>query len=170
MVRSMGLVLVVVAVMILLTFRLSPRDPVQVIELGPEVAAARQTAPYTVLVPRGLSEQWRPVSASTRVEGGATTWRIGWITPTEDFAALGQSDQSPAAFVDSFAVSAAASGEVLIDGERWARLGDSAAEERSLVRRAGGPSGDNAEAVTVIVTGTASFAELEELAASLAPA
>ena len=53
MVRSLGLVLVVVAVMILLTFRLSPRDPVQVVELGPAVAEARQTAPYGVLVPTG---------------------------------------------------------------------------------------------------------------------
>ena len=161
----MGLVLVVVAVMILLTFRLSPRDPVQTVELGPAVAEARQTAPYGVLIPRGLPENWLPVSASTRVDAGATTWRIGWVTPAEDFAAFGQSDQGAAAFVDTFAAGAPAGGEVLIDGRRWARLGDPQAEERSLVR-----SGSAEDDVTVVVTGTATFAELEELAASLAPA
>jgi hypothetical protein len=162
MVRSLGLVLVVVAVMILLTFRLSPRDPLQVIELGPQIAAARQSAPYGVLVPRGLDDGWRPVSASTRVEGAGTIWRIGWVTPADDFAAFGQSDQPSAAFVDTFASGAAASGEAVIAGQRWARLGGAADEERSLVRRDG--------AVTVVVTGTAGFAELAELAASLAPA
>ena len=166
MVRSMGLVLVVVAVMILLTFRLSPRDPVQTVELGPAVAAARQTAPYGVLVPKGLGEDWLPVSASTRVDAGATTWRIGWITPAEDFAAVGQSDQAAAAFVDAFASGAPAAGEVIIDGVRWARLGDPDAKERSLIR-SGGAGEDT---VTVVVTGTAAFAELEALAASLAPA
>jgi len=166
MVRSMGLVLVVVAVMILLTFRLSPRDPVQVIDLGPEVAAARQSTSYVVLRPTGLGEGWRPVSASTRVEAGAATWRIGWVTPADDFAAFAQSDQPSAAFVASFASDAPPSGDILIDGARWARLGDSAAEERSLVR-ADGPLD---KPVTIIVTGNASFAELEELAASLAPA
>ena len=185
MVRSMGLVLVVVAVMILLTFRLSPRDPVQTVELGPAVAEARQTAPYGVLVPRGLGEDWLPVSASTRVDAGATTWRIGWITPAEDFAAVGQSDQPTAAFVDAFASDAPAAGEAIIDGQRWARLGDPQAEERSLVRTAADTAADTADtaaadtaagggardkAVTVVVTGTAAFAELEELAASLAPA
>ena len=64
------------------------------------------------------------MSASTRVEAGATTWRIGWVTPAEDFAAFGQSDQAAAAFVDTFASGAPAAGEVIIDGERWARLGD----------------------------------------------
>ena len=195
MVRSMGLVLVVVAVMILLTFRLSPRDPVQTVELGPAVAEARQTAPYGVLVPRGLGEDWLPVSASTRVDAGATTWRIGWITPAEDFAAVGQSDRPAADFVDAFAAGGPAAGEALIDGQRWARLGDPQAEERSLVRTASATRAPGAaatttttatattttrapgaadaardKAVTVVVTGTAAFAELEELAASLAPA
>src|SRR5688572_8920660 len=170
MVRSMGLVLVVVAVMILLTFRLSPRDPVQTVELGPAVAEARQTAPYGVLVPRGLGEDWLPVSASTRVDAGATTWRVGWITPAGDFAAVGQSDQPAAAFVDTFAADAPAAGEALIDGQRWARLGDAEAEERSLVRSNGAADDASDEAVTVVVTGTAAFTELEELAASLAPA
>ena len=169
MVRSMGLVLVVVAVMILLTFRLSPRDPVQTVELGPAVAAARQTAPYGVLVPKGLGEDWLPVSASTRVDTGATTWRTGWITPAEDFAAVGQSDRAAAAFVDTFASGAPAAGEVIIDGMRWARLGDPDTKERSLIRS--GDAGDASDkAVTVVVTGTAAFAELEALAASLAPA
>lgn len=187
MVRSMGLVLVVVAVMILLTFRLSAQDAVQTIELDVRAAQARQSAPYDVLVPVGLGEGWRAVSAEVGTGGaegdagavgdnadgdaaapvlapGETTWRIGWVTPDDDFAALHQSDGDSDDVLERFAPWARPAGETVIGGERWTTLlgvGDDEGE-RTLLRVTDG--------VTTIVTGTASAAELESLAAALRPA
>lgn len=186
MVRSMALVMVVVAVMILLTFRLSAQDPVQTVELDVRAAQARQSAPYDVLVPVGLGARWRAVSAEVGTGGaegdagapgaadggaaapvlasGETTWRIGWVTPEDDFAALYQSDGDSDDVLERFAPGARPAGETVIAGERWTTLlgvGEDEGE-RTLLRVADG--------VTTIVTGTASPAELESLAAALRPA
>jgi hypothetical protein len=162
MLRSMFVVGLFLAVLVLLTFRTTPSDPVQEIALGPQVTAARLTAPFPVLVPDGLGEGWRPTSARVTEQDGAATWHIGYVTPDGEYAALEQSDGPAEPFVAGFAPQATPAGEVIIGGTSWVRLESRGGEERTLLHATGD--------VPTLVTGTAGYAELERLAAALRPA
>ena len=62
MVRSLGLVLVVVAVILLLDLRPKP-DEVKPVDPGPSLAQARQAAPYDVYAPDPAPGGWAPTVA-----------------------------------------------------------------------------------------------------------
>ena len=63
MVRSMSLVLVVVAVVFLLTLRDEPHQTVHRVDYSEQLQEARQVAPYDVLAPVGLGGRWKATSA-----------------------------------------------------------------------------------------------------------
>lgn len=166
MVRSLFVVGLVVAATLLVTFRVTPQDPVQTIELGPEVTAARIAATFPISAPRGLGEQWRPTSARIEPVPGepdASSWHMGYVTPADEYAALEQSDGPAEPFVARFAAGATPAGEVQIGGRTWLRLdggsGESGADGRALLATEG--------QVTTLVTGTADYSELAELAGAL---
>jgi len=87
------------------------------------------------------------------------TWHLGLVTPAEHYAAVEQSDGPMTAFVDSFVAGATKSGFVTISGARWQRLDGGQPEDRALVLRGKG--------VTTMVTGGATFGELQTLASAL---
>ncbi|WP_165865574.1 DUF4245 domain-containing protein [Vallicoccus soli] len=165
MVRSLALILGIVAVVLVLVPRPSG-ETVRTVDWRPVAQQAAGSATYDVLVPAGLPEDWR--STSARVdrapgEGGSVAWTIGFVTPEDDYAATGQSDGDAAVFVEDLTKQGAATGTVEVGGATWERRERDLAGEprRSLVRELDGS--------TVLVTGTASWAELEVLAGSLRP-
>lgn len=159
MVRSMSLVLVVVAAVFLLTLRDEPRQTVHRVDYSEQLQEARQVASYDVLAPVGLGDGWKATSVRADNVGGATTWHIGFVTPDEHYAAVEQSGGPVTAFLDGFVEGATRSGRVSVSGASWQQLAGGAPEPRALVLRGSG--------VTTLVTGSASFAELRQLASAL---
>ena len=148
-------------------FRQTPDDPV--IEVDPTTSerTAAENASYEVLVPTGLTDDYRPTSArvtpSTAQEGEPVTLEIGYLTPSEEYAGYVISDDAGADPLRRVLDDAVEEGTASIGGRTWTR---------SSVP---GPDGDETalsltqDAVTVLVAGSATDDELERIAASLQP-
>jgi len=135
------------------------QDPVQPVSYEVEVATARRAAPYPVAAPEGLPDTWRATSVWYREdsEHGAA-WHLGFVGPGQEYAAVEQSDGEAAPFVDSVTHGARSTGETQrINGATWTRY--RGPKYDALVRTEPG--------VTTVVTGTAPFRELVELAEAL---
>ncbi|TDQ54802.1 DUF4245 domain-containing protein [Actinorugispora endophytica] len=128
-----------------------------------------EIAPYRSYAPEGLPEGWTPTSS--RLETGGTLpgeeptepirWTLGFATPEDRHAAFSISDADPDEFVAEVGMNGEPDGESAVDGRTWERRYNEAENERSLVLRA-----DDA---TLVVSGGASYEELETLAAALEP-
>ena len=110
MVRSMSLVLVVVAVVVLLTLRDDPTQTIHRVDFTEQLQSAREVAPYDVAAPVGLGDRWKATSARSDNARGVVTWHLGLVTPAEHYAAVEQSNGPMTAFVDSFVAGATKSG------------------------------------------------------------
>jgi hypothetical protein len=159
MVRSLSLVLIVVAVVFLLTLRNEPDQKLHRVDFGQQLQDTRQVASYDVLAPVGLDKRWTATSVRGDKVGGAVTWHIGFVTPDGHYAAVEQSDGPGTAFLDDFTAGATKAGGVTVAGASWQRLSGGKPEPRALVLRGSG--------VTTIVAGSATFAELGQLAGAL---
>ncbi|GAA1904981.1 DUF4245 domain-containing protein [Streptomyces sodiiphilus] len=137
------------------------QDPVRPVQYEVEAVTASRAAPYELLAPEGLSEEWRATSVRYRHQGEhGATWRVGFMDPDNEYASVHQADGPADAFVAAVTHEAEATGEtVRIAGEEWAY--HEGPKYDALVLR----SPD----VTTVVTGTAPFERLEHLAAALAP-
>jgi hypothetical protein len=126
--------------------------------------AVAQLAGYQVLVPRGLSDDWRPTSVRTDAgsasAGDPVTLQIGWLTPAEEFAQYVVSDDPKAAALTDVLDDATENGTEQVDGDTWQRL-TTERGETALTRTEG--------TATLVVTGSASDEELQTLAGSLQP-
>jgi hypothetical protein len=159
MVRSMALVLAVVAVVLLLTLRDEPTQEVREIGYSAQLDETRAVASYDVLAPVGLGSGWKATSARGRSESGDVTWHLGLVTPDGEYAAVEQSDGPRKAFVDDHAAGGEDAGQVVISGGAWQRIEGGKPETRALLLRGDG--------VTTMVAGSASWSELTRLARSL---
>jgi Protein of unknown function (DUF4245) len=162
MVLSLGAVLVLVLGVILLVPRVSrvTQPPVN-IAFGARVAAEQLN--FEPALPAGLPPSWRPTSVrTTKTASGVLTWHIGYQTATGDYAAVEQAEQAPASWLRQQTNRGAAQGELPIAGESWSKWVRTDKLQNSLSRTEG--------TVTTVVTGTASFTELVQLAVSLRPA
>jgi hypothetical protein len=159
MVRSMSLVLIVVAVVVLLTVRANPHQKVQQVDYSVQLQQARLAAAYDVLAPAGLGDRWKATSARSDNVEGVVTWHLGMVTPAEHYAAVEQSNGPVPAFLDDFVAGATRSGVVTVSGVQWQRLEGGKPEQRALLLPGRG--------VTTMVTGSATFSELRTLAIAL---
>ena len=156
MLLSLAVVFVAIAAILIITWRPAP-DPVRVIDPTPALTLARAQADYPVLYPAGLDPAWRPTSARWEVTPASLpdpAWHVGFVTPGDTYAQLGQSASQEPAYVAGQVAGAQPAGE----WEGWIRYDG---DQRALVRVVDG--------VTVVVSGTASWADLQVLAASLSP-
>ena len=159
MVRSMLVVLVLVLIVVALNMQPEPENEVRRFDYTVALEQARDSAPYDVLAPVGLPNQWRATSARTRSNGELTTWHIGFVTPEDNYAALEQSDGDPANVLAELVGGGNDAGLVRIDGAVWRRVEGGEHAERALVL--------DAEPVTTVVLGGASWRELRTLAAAM---
>jgi uncharacterized protein DUF4245 len=159
MLRSLAVVLVVVAAVVWLTARDEPRDPVKVVDYAGSVTQAREVAPYDVLAPAGLDKRWRATSVRVERDGDAVTWHLGFVTPRNSYAGLEQSDGDATKFVEEFATGARPVGQVRLGDLTWQRVEGGKPEPRALLLRGKG--------VTTVVAGGAPWAELDALARAL---
>ncbi|MGN6611892.1 MAG: DUF4245 domain-containing protein [Angustibacter sp.] len=162
MVLSLAVVLGIVAVLVLMVPRVNgvTQPPVDV-GLGARAAATK--VEFTPAVPTGLPDGWRATSVrTTRSTADVITWHAGYQTPGNQYAAVEQGQDAPAAWVAQQTNHGQADGTQQVAGQTWQRYAGGRAVQNSLVLTSG--------KVTTIVTGTASFDELAVLAGSLRPA
>lgn len=157
MVLSLVVVLAAIGVVLALTWRPAP-DPVRVIDPTPELTLARAQAGYPVVYPADLDASWRSTSARWEITPASTpdpAWHVGFVTPEDAYAQIGQSASEDPSYVEQQIAGAKPSGE----WEGWLRY--DSADQRALVRVDGG--------VTLVVSGTAPWPTLQLLAQRLSP-
>jgi uncharacterized protein DUF4245 len=152
-------------------------DPVKPVSYKVELDSARRAAPYPVLAPEGLSGKWRATSVRYEADGPAgRAWHLGFMTPDTQYAAVEQSDEARnAKYIEDVTQGARKTAEtVRVRGEEWTRY--EGEKYDALVREsAAGGSGEDGKAgkagegrpYTTVVTGTASFEQLQKMAAAL---
>jgi Protein of unknown function (DUF4245) len=149
-------------------------QPVAISYRGDQAALAR-LAPYPAVAPAGLPASWTPVSSDLTTGGpvsgtagaGTVTWALGYATPDGALVSLEETNASAAPFVRRMTNN----GTVLLPaqpppagpgGRAWTFSATPARGQRSMY--ATSPAG-----FTVVVTGSATWADLRLLAASLRP-
>lgn len=137
------------------------QDPVRPVEYRVEANSAARAAPYELLAPEGLAEEWRATSVRYRHESDhGAFWRLGFMDPENEYVALGQADGPAGPFIAEFTQGAEATTEqVRVAGEAWTRY--TGPKYDALVRQT--------PEVTTVVAGTAPADRLADFAAALAP-
>lgn len=166
MVRSLALVLLVVAAVVLVVGRYGAQEaePVDVAA----VAADEPEAAFPLVVPEP-GEGWTAVSASYQAAGpdGVPTWRTGWTTPGGDFAGAAVGAGATSAWAERLTGTARTAGEVEHAGVTWEVRERSDAGRRALVGPVPGVVGDDGRPLSVVVEGDAPAQDLERLAAAV---
>ncbi|MFD6229484.1 DUF4245 domain-containing protein [Streptomyces sp. NPDC060232] len=157
MVRSLAVIGVVVAGIYVFVPHDDKADPTRTVDYRVETLTARRAAPYPVAAPVGLPEEWRATSV-TYERKNADAWHLGFLDPEQQYAAVEQSSDTSAKYLERVTRNATASGQTQQVGdaawERW-----EGEKYDALVRREQGH--------VTVVTGTASFEQLGTLAAAL---
>jgi hypothetical protein len=166
MVRSLlPLVVIVLLLGAWAAFRQTPdENPVKPIDPASTVQLAAARAGYQVVVPTDLPEGYRPTSARTDAGNAGTgdpvTLEIGYVTPSDEFAGFVVSDDPRADALTTVLQGARERGTVELGGQSWTR---------STTRRGETALSRESDGVTVVVTGSASEAELEAVARAVRP-
>ncbi|MGS2590144.1 DUF4245 domain-containing protein [Streptomyces hebeiensis] len=160
-VRDMILSMAVIGAVVAVIYVFIPHDdeaaPVQPVDYRVELLTARRAAPYPVLAPAGLPEGWKATSVSYKTESD-DAWHLGYLDPDGEYVAVEQSTAPPRKYVPEVSRKAADSGRTQqVADEEWQRW--EGPKYDALVRTEGG--------ATTVVTGTASFERLGEMAAAL---
>ncbi len=165
-IRSMGIVGGIIALVLIVTWR-PPPDPVREVDSAPVAARTAAIADFTVLYPE-LPEGWRATTARfapTTASGDDPVWFNGWVTPSEEYAAVIQSLEDDSKFISEQTLGGKITEDVPADLNKfvsdWDTYISDDGTQRSFVRIDDG--------VTTIVTGTLSWDELASFAGSLRP-
>ncbi|MFI6346326.1 DUF4245 domain-containing protein [Streptomyces sp. NPDC050560] len=157
MVLSLGAILIVAFVVYLFIPHDDHEPPVKRIDYSVELLTARRAAPYPVAAPEGLPHAWKPTVV--RYDGAEDdTWHLGFQDPKGEYVAVEQSTEDPASFVEDVSQGARRT-------DATQRIGD------QVWRRYEGAKYDAlvlpGKKATTVVTGTASFQRLAEMAGAL---
>ncbi|MFI6517154.1 DUF4245 domain-containing protein [Spirillospora sp. NPDC050679] len=161
---AMGACLLLVAVIYAITPR-STEEVLPTVDYRSQLWAMRNDAPYTVHAPEGLPAGWRPTSSrlnGLNKPGEPVAWHLGFVTPSDEYAALEQSNEKASEYVKRMTNNKNSSGTQQVAGQTWTRYFRKDKKQNSLARTL--PNG-----VSIVVAGTASYEELAVLAASLKP-
>ena len=137
-----------------LFFTVTPDEPTRTLDHAAAIEASREAVDFALVAPTDLPDGWR--ATSVRVDDD--TWHLGVVTDDDEYVGLEQVREGVRATVRRFAEGSEAAGDVTVDGERWA-LRTGPRDDLTFVR----PEGDT----TVLVTGSASRAQLERYLSSL---
>ncbi|MGW7575284.1 DUF4245 domain-containing protein [Streptomyces sp. NPDC054765] len=167
-VRDMVLSLAVIGALVGAIYIFIPHDEsadaaknaVKAVDYRVELVTARRAAPYAVAAPEGLPKTWRATSVSYKAsdDGKGGAWHLGMLDPEQEYASVEQSDAMPRKFIKDVTLGAAkAEGKQAVGSKKWDRYkGD---KYNALVREEPG--------VTTVITGTAPYGRLADLAAAL---
>ena len=161
MVRSLVVVGAVVIVLVLIVPRPSAVNQPPVDVTG-TAQGAQPSAGFALSVPQGLPAEWRATSAHL-LDGTdhVQTWHVGYQTADAQYAAVEQAKGATAVWLRANTQDGDPVGTTTVDGATWSQF----LHENRLQRTLLYVHGD----LTTLVTGTASWADLVTLAASLKP-
>jgi hypothetical protein len=164
MVRSLGLVLIVVAFIGGLVALAGARPtPIREVDDQAALEQARADAPFTVLGPEGLPEEWTATRVTYELgdsrESGV--WRMNYLSPQGTYVGLVQSTGEPNRVIRQELPGFEPDGESTVAGQAWTRMvevgvGD---PDRALVL-------ETDDTVVVLLT-SGSYSELEDFASRL---
>lgn len=156
---SMAVIVAVAGVIYIANPHDENADPLKAVDYRVELTTAQRAAPYPVLAPQGLPKTWKPTSVSyARQDGDA--WHLGFLDPDREYVAVEQSTAAPEKYIAEVTHDAEATGEsARVAGETWQRW--AGPKYDALVRTDDG--------ATTIVTGTAPYERLVEMAEALEP-
>lgn len=157
MVRSLAVVLGVVGVLMLVTWRPAP-DPVRDLDPLPLLTLANGQAEFPVVVPeieglRATSVRWEPTEYSQE----EPVWHVGYVTVGDAYLKITQSAATNEEFLKNELVGVTPQGEKSIASQSW--LVFDGPDSRALV--------NVTPEVTTVLSGTVTFTELEAAANSL---
>lgn len=157
MIRSMVVVLAVVAAILIVTWRPKP-DPVRTVDITQALVTARSSADFAVEVPtlpdlRATSVRWEPTEGSE----GVLVWHLGYVTASDEYLQVSQSRAAGDAFLAEQTGGGEPGETVTIAGERWQVF--TAPERTSVVRIDDG--------VTTVVSGTDPLDQVKTAAGTL---
>jgi hypothetical protein len=168
LIRSLALILIPVVV-ITIIFTSVPEDhPVKEVDWKPVLATARKEAPYPVLAPTNLPNDWRGTRVAWVPQGRPylngeasprNLWQLGFLTPDEVFIDLNQGDLRPDELVDQQSRAGTSDGSSVVGGQTWQRLISPDGRTRSIVLRR--PN------VTTVITADLPYEALEAYASTL---
>jgi Protein of unknown function (DUF4245) len=158
MILSLTVILLIVGIVV--AFQQRGGQRVRVIDPSDAYAGARTAAAYPVRVPH-LPSGWRPTSATNQTaEGGRLTLRVGFLTPSDQYAQLIESDLAREVILKrDVSAGARPTGTLVVNGVPWDKLPAKKGGDRAIAHTEAG--------VNYLVYGSASYAELGALAGSL---
>ncbi|MER6994280.1 DUF4245 domain-containing protein [Streptomyces sp. NPDC000410] len=157
MVQSLAVTLAAAFVVYLFIPREGPEDPVPAIDYRVELVTARRAAPYPVAAPAGLPEGWKPTSVTYSSESD-NAWHLGYLDPDDQYVAIEQSTAPVGKWIPEVTQQAARTDRTeTVGGATWQRW--EGQKYDALVRTDKGS--------TTVITGTASFERLAQMAAAL---
>jgi hypothetical protein len=164
MVRSLVVIGVLVAALIAIVPRVNSisQPPVDVAAASVEIA---KQSGWPIEAPQGLPQGWKATSVRyVRSTGGLMTWHAGYQAPSGNYVALEQTKDATSEWLEAQTNRARRTGEVQVAGRTWGTYVRGGKVQNSLVNQ---PTA--AGALTTIVTGTGTFAELSAFAEALRP-
>ncbi|GGZ55661.1 DUF4245 domain-containing protein [Streptomyces bluensis] len=121
-----------------------------------ELLTARRAASYPVAAPEGLPQSWKATSVRFRGDD-FDAWHLGFHDPRGQYVAVEQSAQKPSTFIEDATQGAEETSTQKIGDQEWRRY--EGERYNALVLKG--------EGVTTVVTGSAPFAQLTEMAEAL---
>jgi hypothetical protein len=172
MIRSLGLIAVIVAVTLIFVPGLvhpSKKDKVQALDYSNYLEGFKSLTNLTPLAPTPVPAGWRANSAALSGPPQAEHMRIGFVTPDEKYVGLVQSIGTPAVVIRTLLGKSAVTptDHVAIAGASWDRRLSSQHEVAFTHVFAPINRSQASGVITVIVTGSATPPQLEALAAAL---
>jgi len=163
MARSLGLMAVVIAALLLLgparTLIFPGSAKMKAVDFNDQVRAFAKVA-GSVLAPVGVPSSWRANAATFDSSGHTARLHVGFATPGSRYAGLDETNGTPARLIARVLGTrgATVTGTTTIAGQTW-QLRRSDRGEEALTTTTGG--------LTVVVTGSGSDEQLRTLAGSL---
>jgi hypothetical protein len=160
-VRDMLLSLVLIGLMAGVIYLFLPHDDsapdIERVSYDVELVTARRAADYPVAAPDGLPDSWK--ATSVRFDGASFDhWHLGFQDPKGQYVAIEQSTQKASTFIDEASQGSEPTKTTEeIGGRTWRHY--TGGRYDALVSKDKG--------ATTLVTGTASFTRLAEMAKAL---
>ncbi|WP_338750582.1 DUF4245 domain-containing protein [Janibacter alittae] len=165
MARSMAVIIAIALALYFISGRTNGQAPDTVDVVGTAQHHAQQSG-HPFAYPEGLPDGWAPSTVRYASTSGAMTWNAGYTTPDDEFVSVKQAADPGEEWLATQTHDSGTVGELTTkDGREWVKRAADGAGQRSLVLE---PTAS--EELTTVVTGSGSWAQLQEFAEHLVPA
>lgn len=163
MIRSLGLVLLLVAVVggVIILSSPGPSTTPEV-DYRPALAQAREAAPFAVVGPDSLPDGWQVTRVSFDAgEGTSAVWRMSLITDSDEYVGLTQSTGDLDRVVRRELPAFVEDGVSQVAGQEWTRVVETGVRDADVALVSA------VDDSVVVLLGSGGYVELEELASRL---